>query len=327
MNRIPVKWVEHYDNESPRVYQFKTNASQVTMVVDVDAVDLPVFLYSVLGYAKNTSPGILNRRTPARHPGFPWMVCTEISNCHGVKFRKYENSDLGQVYTTFVPLARYARERMTLLFEIMPYNILEDDQIYGVPNRSEFDRYVTKGYVEPSAKVLTVNAGDSGSQFKWAEGPRKGDAINFGVGHLVPEYMVRWTWHQVPESSLFGAIQVLGAGGQQGFQNVPVFIQQVIGCVNNDTFGGYPAGTLLLVGVKLLPEFAPVQPVIMGLDKLTPPMLYKVDYQVLYNPRGHNKAPFRNNGPLQWLAFTTTGELNGQPLYNPVDYHQLFQSL
>lgn len=303
MDRIPFEWVEHTEGRGPTEFAFENDGSQSSLVIQFRGEHLSIFAQNILGYAKRTVPGRIDRRTPARNPYFPWQRAVKVSTMRGMGKTTIA---AGQIGNPPPPVRVHEVYQATVIFQSLPYDVLEDGEVYD-GGRTEFDRYVTK-LATPTARGLSLERG----AFVFIEGPATGRSFNNAPSIVVGNTSLVWTWHLVPTASIFDN------------DGHPTRIADTLGKVNNEAFGGYPAGTLLLESATLTPVTAPVPPAVLGLNPLQTPRLWNVGYNVLHNPYGHNKVPYGVDGNWYTVAPTTDSTTR---LYQSASYRLLFQGL
>lgn len=204
-----------------------------------------------------TTPLKLFRTNPVSHPRYPNLYCTGAAeeeyapDGRILQTLKADGSSLPLGMTTPSNVlgdgadvrgkrARYKKSKITLRFEPLPYICINDD----TPSTGEFQRNCWIDQ-EPRADLLNV----SGFQLIYAEGNATagfssapaGNKFPGEIAQVVVKSDIRFKWHQVPELWLM-----------KNGTFFPSRILYRIGTLNNATFFGYPKGTLLLQGVKLV---------------------------------------------------------------------------
>lgn len=369
MNRIAAEWTMALAPDGrglPDDASWATNESQMTLTVhvptfagnqivgDVGGVgeqfrnavpaafdnanvwNIHLFVAQCLGYTKHVSPQTLNRWPPARHPWVPHLRATRISRMHGIGERKRILSPLSRA----IPLGRAievqvpALWELTILFQSLPYEVKADSEV-----TSEAQRYVTP-FVQPTAEILNK----PGGTYTFIEGtPAAGIDFPQPIGLIYGTYDIVQTWHQVPKSAVLDA------------EDIPSKLAQFLGKVNDAPITGrfraatesaigaffrnasslttstYAVGQLLLTGVVLSPEQAPIPPQVMGLGILETPRTYSVELRYKFDPKGHNKKPYDQDptaaSGTQWYACTHNGQATGRPIYETTDYSEIFKPL
>lgn len=193
--------------------------------------------------------------------------------------------------------------KVTVLFTSLPYSIYRlDDSINflvdGVTDESNLEQYVLK-IPQPSTEFLTLPRG----AFCWVDDPPKPanecSPVDGSNGRLYSYLDITYTWHQIP-----GVPSVIANG-------------QNIGKVNSTSFDGYPAETLLLMG--LTPK---------GYRWHTGQFYYDIEYKIRYAPQGHNFF-LRYLGPStipQYNLITHNGQPDGTRVFESFEFRQLFRT-
>lgn len=305
---LSVPWTEYVGKSVQAVAEstWATDANSAVMVIDVNAGGSEKAKADLLGYAQRIEVnGVprLHRNLPARHPRWPWMVCTRVV-AKDYKFLEKADYLAG-------PAAAYHFTRLTCVFTTVPYNVISDSDLsqYG---SAEWNRF-TEIYYEPGLETITPDRG----AFKWADGPGAGTDINFGLPQLLSKPTIRMVWRDVPENCLYDV------------DGIPTNVEALQGRVNSATFRGHPAGTLLCISAKTMPRYAPVAPSLVGLnDDHNPPRVFDVEYLLKkFDPpygnasyRGHNLGPYANADRYWWLI-TTDGTTAGGRLLPSLDFN------
>jgi hypothetical protein len=299
------------------------SGNQAALSIQVDADDVPLALSDLLGYFDRTAEtGYLHRNVPAIHPQFPWLYCTRVTGMHGVKI-------LGKK-TFFSPWPDWDHVVLVCLFQQPKYRVLSDsilDKLYppvnvgGTNYRQEWQRYVTK-IPQSVTEALTQQPS---SFFAWAEG---GGANHPVVNALVPTPQVQFLpkqdvtllWSQVPK------VRGLESSAAATLDR-PINLESTY-VVNNNTFLGYPAGTLLYKGFRYASINEAPYPLGLAFSRQTDPSL-TVDVELFFtyfNPpaggatAGHNLAPFTDG--LWWKIYDAG--THTKTLYPGFDFEKLF---
>lgn len=351
MDRITAEWTQALDSGGAVAIDdasFGTDESNVTLTVDVPfhstgnvansfsvgpngaindvfnagtANNLHLFIAQALGYTRYVGPNVnLDRKPPARHPLYPWLRAKKITSVKGMKELRRELSPLGRLRGKPLLTQIYSVYRLTILFESLPYEVLENDEI---PENGERNRYVTE-LVLPRAEILNR----PGGQFKFCPpDPPAGIAFPQPIGYTHRTYELIWTWHQVPRQAIFDGMYPKRIADMYAKVNDttvtnPLYRSQVSPSIGTS----YIAGELLLNGAVITPEFAPVAPQLMGLFPFDIPRTYRVEYRIAVDHKGHNKKPDPQN-PQNWYVVTSTGVSDGQKIFEAGDFSLLFKPI
>jgi hypothetical protein len=187
---------------------------------------------------------------------------------------------------------RYKQYRFEVTYESLTWEPRADSDITqtsGVPDESAWQRYVTK-IAKPAGQFFTYTGATLG--YKWVS---TGATVETGVAKLITSCNLQITWHQVPEAAV-PSFFISGAASQQA-------IDTCIGKVNNASFNGYPSGTLLLLGVQLMPKRSPFGDRIYDI-------VYMFKYFQPVTTSSHQYI-FKPTSPSSgWTEVTTTGVTN-----------------
>lgn len=291
---------------------FGMNSSHHAFPIDIDWEDLTTVIPNILGYAKKNGTAIA-RTLPWKHPIFP-MYATKIMGIEGVAWKDKQQFPDG-------PFSAYQLARLMVLFETLPFAVrtdFEDDE--PVP---EYERFVEKRLV-PSAQFLTRERGAYVYDASAPSGIAGKDVDTGGGGILALKVGIKLIWHSVPDDGLFTA-------GGIDFGGTPANLLACVGFVNNATFLGYPAGTLLCEAPELEPVTMPVEPdlIYTGPPYWAVPRSWRVTVNLSYfNPEpndgvnlGWGLVPYPAN--KKWYKIVTKS--GGLPLYDSVDFTTMFK--
>lgn len=351
-----VEWTTSLEDRGGAIDQssWATNESQATYTIDVPfhktgnvsqsmlrktAIAQDVYeatgnnlhqaIARILGFTRYNGTGVnLLRACPARHPLYPWLRATKITAVTpiGKEFLR-EQSPLGRITGTDLPVLIHSAYRFTILFQSLTYEALEDAEV-----TTERERFVTEE-VQARSEILERQGG----QFYFVAGTPPGNtdpqtAFPQPIGMLVGSYDLVLTWHSVPREAIFNAMY-------------PTKIVSLLGKVNNDSvrapyvapgaklgLGGtysYSPGVMLFTGVEIRPEQAPVAPQIMGLGNIfRTPRTYTVRYIFAIDPRGHNLKPWAGNNTWYLVTHNGLAPVDGKTIYEPAALvEELFKPL
>jgi hypothetical protein len=191
----------------------------------------------ILGYsyADAGAPYEMHRVAPWRHPAMPWLWATgvrfagfsPVGNATDPDFQNFPKIESPEPDYDLAAYGCYNRAAVAVSFGQLPFLVIDDDEAGGL--LTEYQRYFVQ-WAEIESALDTINA--QTGEILWAEGPKAGQAIQQGISEyrVITRYTARWI--QVPETYLFD-------------QGQAKKIQAAIGTLNNATFLGFPAQTLL----------------------------------------------------------------------------------
>lgn len=334
-----IDYVEHVPGSpEPSFEPERTSATRV-LDVDLDGTWTPAvkFARSLLGYPKSkaTFSGInyIQRCTPDEYPepllltgsdGGVSLRAVKVA-MRGIGTPSYADCDTNGTNR----IAVYPKARLTVQYGTLPFDVWSErtngweSWNGGVRDESLLTRYVSK-VVEPGGQYLTL-PGDCFKFVAYDGGDVPpvglgGRPVMQGTGRMLIHFNMQLTWHMVPESMVPCALVrpfPLVADGPQAIDNA-------LGKVNDATFAGYPAGTLLLTGVRFRPYRS-------ALGK----RIYDITYQIkFFKPetgKGHNHIFKQFGGEGRWYETTTDGTTNlivqtaGRSIYDWYNFKTLFR--
>lgn len=283
-------------------------SAQAVRVLDFYWSDLDTALREALGDAYR-SGSKLKRTLPNRHPIHENLYCTRVSNLVGVRFDGKEEQNWG-------PTSKYQYARLTLVYEALPFNVLNDSDLQSLYNGNEWERYTTVEYT-PAIQVINRQAGT----LQWSETSATGPdlanpQIPFGESLRVARADIKLRWHLVPEAYVLDSSYRL------------VNALNTLGKVNDAPFLGHAAGTLLLGNAIARPVQAPFP--VAGIAAWKPQRLWTIEYALnWFDPppgtspvttRGHNLLLY--SGDHRW--YKAVSRRTGTPLYESADFTRLF---
>lgn len=288
-----------------------TGDSQATMTIDVLWEDFEngKAIQGILGYAYQDKATLkLRRYLPMRHPVLNNMAAVRIQSVQGVM---WTGKASGKAYG---PHSQYWAARLTVVFQSTTFVMLDDAKIDSDYAGSEFYRFVDK---RRTPRVEAINR-EQGS-FKWVEGGGSGPVVNdpipFGCSQTLVKVQWTWRWLFVPEAYLFDS-----SGGTPK-------IDAGLGCVNSAAFGGYPAGTLLLLDAPTEPVPSPIP--LPEYPLWYPQRLFNVNFAISYfkpdkggSAEGHNLLPWIDG---KWYLVKDFNS-GARTLYKEYDFAKLFQA-
>lgn len=307
------KWAEDLGSGAGTArYQFSRDSSQASMTIftEWDPFSIGDVQAEILGYSYRVN-NLLSRRPPTKHPYFPWLYATTLTNIEGVKVT-------GRDTTTKGVTTRYLRAKMTIGYTTLPYNVLDDLQLLTLFDNKEWERNVIK-LRKTNAEYISIDRGI----FKFAEGTANnpnGLPFNLGTGRITTKSDIEWTWVDVPERYVFDA------------NGVATNIEACIGKVNGSAIWGYPAGTLLMLPPDYTPVMQPVPPWKLGINNTySPPRAWNIKLVFKHwdpplgtgaTVRGHNTAMYVYDA-LFYLIETA----GGTRLFQNADFSTIFNAV
>jgi hypothetical protein len=296
-------------NYSPGTANFSNESCGHELLVSVPFEKSYPALLRFLGFAEVCGT-YLHRSLPLRSSDFDWLWCTKVGSSQDMKFLdKFEAASDDQPDG-----ARYQITRMHLIFEPLPYAVLDDDEVDG-----EWQRFCEINF-EPGIEVLTAEVGT----FFFREGDPgtpgpDGKPVAFPgrLPLITPKGVMTIMWRKVP------AEYVLDADG------FPANLMKCMGRVNATDFLGAPAGTLLMDPPKLQKYVMNLRS--QGAIPVGQPAFY---YDVLlaaryFDPpkgvpgsayRGHQLAPWLRDGKYYYISRS-----DNSPVYPSIDFATAFQ--
>lgn len=253
------------------------------------------FTDDVLGYSTifGVDPNyVVHRELPDRHPDtdlFYAMSCEHSP--HGIASQSSG-------------LLRYPLCKISVSYEAPPFAVKRDDEV-----TNELQRWVERVYGFQT-DYLTIQ----GAVMKWVRPDRAALAVTPGITVGATELNVRW--YRVPAKSSNPFIP----------PNIN-FINSCVGCVNSETFDGYPPGQVLFLGAE--PE--------LKLPALFFDRYYwQINFKFLLRTNGeltpgdflnevggHNFKYDFSTG--DWRLITGSGTVDGRRLYTQANLNNLFK--
>ena len=314
-----------------------SSGNQATVTLQIKPEDLEQCLIDLLGiYKYDQSNGYLSRTTPARHPFMPWLRASRVTSVKGMRLTNTSTlstvaSGGGSPWPTFDHL------QVGVLFTQPRYVILNDadtDRYFppttasdGITYRQEWQRYCTWQQV-PSIESLTREA----ASLKWAEGGGTGPAVGSPFNSPWPRHLqkqdiiCRW-WFVPAFKALLSSNSTIPPLTLGRALNLEAGLYHV----NDATFRGWPAGTLLFRGWQAEWNEAPYRPDATALHEADPSLTLTVDLQFTYfqppkgsTTEGHNLAPFAPAGGGDGLWYKVVEQRSNRPLFDPYPFEKLF---
>lgn len=321
------------------------DGGRATMRFIIDEIILEYACNDLLGSAVPVGNGI-RRELPAAHPQYPWLFCDRISNIEGLNFvEKYSSADPFFGVALEAPAldyyARYEKYEILAEFTSRGYPVLTDSRI-PQQQLAYFDDtgavVANKGYAEewlrfteivykPSAEFLTAVNGQMIFKTNAAIVGLQNQPVPGGQTRLlIKSQVLEVKWHCVPYTFI---------------ESRNSFIAYGQGRVNQRSWNGFAAGTLLYFGVNVdriytapFPEFIPFQ----GATVPKQQKLCDITFQFLLRdqapaqaytttngshiPNGHNLIFNARDGKWYYVE----NYLSGLPLYPSYPFELLFSN-
>lgn len=320
-----IAWAEHVgahaDHGPTGSFDYDDNVA-ATMQIQVGFGDINIAISDLLGVSRvtrNTVPLTLHRDVPMQHPIFPQMYCTKIQS---VTPLKYTGKGLPQgVFTGNSLCSQYDRWIVTAGFTVPKYRVMDDAALISVfGNPPQEWRRFTEWEEVPASQEMSRE----GSTFFWAEGDAPGSAVVAPMGQRLTTRSLSLIWRRVPRYGLYVET------GDDLNSNV----LSCVGCVNNATFLGRTAGTLLCTGVRTAGKASPftfaLQTGFVGGSD--PNLYYDVTFSMeWFDPptsgatHGWNDAPYPKQANGYWFRVSTTADGSGPGLVPTADFTKMFQ--
>ncbi len=267
-------------------------------------------LQELLGYPdiannNNTNNPFITRVPPLVHPLYSNLYCGGIASVTGVKWLAKEEEDFG-------PFSKYLLARLALVFEAVPYVVIDDNGLQAHYGGQEWRRWTLR---EPHPIYSNISR-EQGS-FKFSEGPQgppNPQDFNGTLNTPLKRTGVRFTWFHVPLK------WVLDDTDQ------PAKVDAAAGTVNFTSWYGYDEETLLLQSYDIVRVPSPFP--VLGAAQWEPQQL--VNVVLLFERfnhvnsdstvKGWNTAP--QNGGVDFYGIV--GTVDGQPPYARTDFSHIF---
>ncbi len=235
---------------------FSRESGEASLTGYIPAVKLRGALRFFLGYDNvSGTPKYINRTNPVYHPFYTNLVCT---NAGEEEFKPSDyRAGVGRILKVAAKSAldysgspifvapkcthrtAYTKARVTLRFQPVQWGFAEDGSI---DRDHEYQRNTYPEF-EPRTELLSLD----GYQLIFAEGEScpgpltnpKGAAVPAPFGQILVKPDIVFHWKHVPESFVM-------------LNGLPTKILEAMGKVNATAWRGYAAGTLLLVGAKMV---------------------------------------------------------------------------
>jgi hypothetical protein len=274
--------------------QFSPENSTIARTYMVRWEERAAFLDDLLGYSRQNNTDIL-RVLPDEHPEYPLFFAQEAQVKGGGQLT---NRGIGG---QFAPLWNVGF--INTVYKAFDFAVIADDLVTG-----EWERFTTKS-AAPNTTFLSLNSAFVWRNTQFAGVPR---VITSAPGIRLPSVELKYTWRQIP-------------GVLPDRYAIPTIdnIQTCLGTLNNATFDGYLAGTLL---------FAAVNPKLMKPRLATNPVPYwDLEYTFILRNNGTDAVSGGAIGhnflfdPRQQLWDMPIEPGSKQPMYTSSNFALLFE--
>jgi hypothetical protein len=289
-----MSYLEKVDDTSPSRASFSMYGSRATIQLIMASNEFtPAMMIDILGDTKPNAGGGLKRKLPKAHPRWPWLFASRIDDVVGIGqmtkteavFTRTESTNIFDAY------AAYDRLLATVVFEPRPYAVVSDSLIqtssvtwYDENNQSTGSTYASEWMRFTSFSVLPqselIEAKQGQSVFRLTDSTVLNDPQ---APHLnpfpafprmtVPKATFKVRWYQVPLNFVTSANS---------------HIVKALGRINYQTWGGFPAGSLLYETVAVSEPYVPVVPAlsVVGSEAIyTAYKLVDIDFVFQYTNR------------------------------------------
>lgn len=309
--------VEYSDIKSFRTDSFSLEKADCQMTFYIPGDKLKAFVLYCLGGAYVDSGNNLRRLLPMYHPIWTWLWATKIVSINGEGFRGDDSASV--IYSDQVTPALWEKYTVVVAFDQLPYDVLSDsDPAMGTgASYSEVNRFVSYEFI-PNVQLASIENGqliyDANGGDAWNGKPVPAQTLQIKARRETAGIKLRW-WY-VPAEFIHAR------------NTLPSKLLSIQGTVNNATFFGEDAETLLCEDVKLEKFVFPFLTDAFGQLYFG----YHIDFTLLwYDPTPKGKAAETRHGwnfalapgdpSLQYYYVKTSG---GTPIYTPYDFSTAF---
>lgn len=252
------------DSRSPGSAVFSQQVSQATEVFYCAGQDIQDAVLFILGSTKAAGDGKLNRKLPKAHFAYPFLYASSVrvtplgtDDHFGNEGEVIDSADDLEAPIIVAQYYRYALAMLSVEFTIRPYALLSDDSIpvgtvnyYNTDGTSasatyaeEWRRYTDIEY-NPSPELAFAQQGNN--QFYTGSGNPPGGFTMSGFPRFtIPKAAVALYAYEFPFDYLLNDNSVL---------------VEFVGRINQLDWFGWPKGTLLYLGVKVVRRYTPPFP-------------------------------------------------------------------
>ncbi len=300
--------------------------NQATFTIQVYYHDLTEVIRLLLGSNKWGVSGAhnLERIIPAPHPVYPTFLCDRIMSCRPYHWiDKVDEPEPDNLFSG-TAISNYEFAIITAKFSLPHWlRTIEDntlDSLYPPIGgfRQEYRRFLS---LTPNPTTTTFQT--EPNTWRWAEtgegGPTVGEFVTNPIAIRLGQIDYLMTWYRVPYHGL-----LLGPDYTRATN-----LEFALGKVNDDEFMGFPTGTLLFKGYRMIPVENP------NPFDIDPAFIYDKNLLVnvelcfgFFDPdygdtaRGWNLSPFRGNN--RWYLITASN--GGRRLLKSVSFPSIFRA-
>ena len=302
-------WIDARDKPSYSLRPGDSSYSETVYIID-DSGSLQLFIEDVLGWAVKDGLNI-NRKLPAQHPDFGWLWCSGISSVEPVGAPDITSGLQGGAR------GRCNLLKLKLAFSTPPYPMKETVNV-------EYQRFVAVQGYETSSQFIQRKNG----QFVFnanTPAPMTGQAVPDVGGQTikVSKTRIKLLWVNVPDNGFF----------TNGWPGAPTKVLNALGKVNDASFLGKPADTVLFESFNPIPRTQPVSPTLLGLGADQVPRSWDVELVFTYfqpapegaTEQGWNLVP--NPVDNKWYRIYVSGQsdADGYWMYKRANFDTIFQ--
>lgn len=297
---MPLSYDERAHSLSPAKAGFGRTGGKASLPLWIAGDDVVPAITRILGSVQRGEDGRLIRGLPLKHPQFPWMVASTISNIQGHGGEWTVTVSAPPVQSESLPsFALYPWYLYEVEFEHFPWQVCDDESVQVVETTwfdddgveqdtvyaKEYQRFVDVSF-EPGIEVVTANYGQQKFRRDDADPPH-GYTFPGSPRVYVPKATVIIRWHFVPFDLLLDAQSTL-------------FRYQ--GRINQTAFMGFAAGSLLYLSPRVKRYVPPVPYASFGETGVSFDESYLCDIELIceYTDRTTPSAPTPTNA--NWMA-------------------------
>lgn len=333
------------DSRSSASATFGPDDASVTVPYIVEVEDLPQdslswiwndIICTILGYARADGT-ILHREPALRHPLFPSLHATRVTNMRGESPMDYfwsepsrpgvdeSEAKVDEFFNLLIADPKqvgwwkFKRIAFDVEYTLPPWDIKTDED-----TTAEYQRHVVYD-TEADIEVYEFQGGSFRyvGLFDSSGNPRPFISVTAAI---LGKQTLRMTWKDVPKSFLMPEGEFF-----------PTKFTEVVGKVNEFPIFGKEAGTLLAKPIKITRKKKPLF-LTDGAGIRVPSIVYDVEFEfsyfkpplaggLSYVAAGHNLFPSRDGDDgteIKYYLATNNGTLSGRPLFAKYDFEKLF---
>lgn len=223
------------DITSMRVDTLASDMADLEMSFKIPGDKLKAAIQWVLGVDYVGTDFKLHRTLPMFHPVHNWATARSMR----IRGKGQDGSDTDAVQWMYQSTPeKWKHYEVAVSFDYPKYEMWEDSDV-----QYEYERYVTKA-MSPSVRLVSVDGGQL--VYDVPGGLELHGKIHAALVPITRRESAGYTmtWHKVPLEFV-----------QENDDTIPAKLLQAQGCVNDATFFGQPAETMLLQEVKLLRKY------------------------------------------------------------------------